>query len=70
MIRLDLKNYNTTLIDNEKKYQFYYQVKYEYFTGEEILPFSQNYLIDQIEFAYFPLVKLIGKQAKTVQDQG
>lgn len=42
MIRLDLKNYNTTLIDNEKKYQFYYQVKYEYFTGEEIFPSNQR----------------------------
>ena len=70
MIRLDMKNYNTTLIDNEKKYQFYYQVKYEYFTGEEILPFSQNNLTDQIEFTYFPLVKPIEKQAKTVQDRG
>ena len=32
--------------------------KYEYLTGEEILPFDQNPIIKQANFTYSPLEKL------------
>ena len=39
--------------------------KYEYLTGEEILPSNQ-----QAKFTYSPLGKAFEKQTKTIEDQG
>ena len=44
--------------------------KYEYLTGEEILPSNQQQLIQQAKFNYSPLAKAIEKQRKTIEDQG
>ena len=44
--------------------------KYEYFTGEEILPSNQQQIIQQAKFDYSPLGKAIEKQIKTIKDQG
>ena len=44
--------------------------KYEYLTGEEILPSNQQQLIQQAKFNYSPLGKAIEKQRKTTEDQG
>ena len=44
--------------------------KYEYLTGEEILPSNQQQIIQQAKFAYSPLGKALEKQAKTIKDQG
>ena len=44
--------------------------KYEYPTGEEILPSNQQQIIEQAKFTYFPLGKAFEKQAKTIKDQG
>ena len=44
--------------------------KYEYLTGEEILPPNQQQIIRQAKFNYFPLGKAIEKQIKTIKDQG
>ena len=44
--------------------------KYEYLTGEEILPSNQQQLIEQAKFTYSPLGKAFEKQIKTIQDQG
>ena len=44
--------------------------KYEYFTGEEILPSNQQQIIQQAKFNYSPLGKAIEKQRKTIEDQG
>ena len=43
--------------------------KYEYLTGEEILPSNQQQLIQQAKFNYSPLGKAIKKQRKTIEDQ-
>ena len=43
--------------------------KYEYLTGEEILPSNQQQIIQQAEFNYFPLGKAFEKQIKTIKDQ-
>ena len=38
--------------------------KYEYLTGEEILPSNQRQIIEQAKFAYSPLVKDFEKQTE------
>ena len=44
--------------------------KYEYLTGEEILPSNQKQIIEQGKFTYSPLRKAFEKQTKTIKDQG
>ena len=44
--------------------------KYEYLTGEEILPSNQQKIIQQAKFNYSPLGNAIEKQRKTIEDQG
>ena len=44
--------------------------KYEYLTGEEILPSNQQQIIQQAKFTYSPLGKALEKQRKTIEDQG
>ena len=44
--------------------------KYEFLTGEEILPLNQQQIIEQAKFTYSPLRKSFKKQIKTIEDQG
>ena len=44
--------------------------KYEYLTGEDILPSNQQQIIEQEKFTYSPLGKTFEKQIKTIEDQG
>ena len=44
--------------------------KYEYLTGEEILPSNQQRITQQAKFNYSPLGKIFEKQIKTIKDQG
>ena len=44
--------------------------KYEFFTGEEILPPDQGRVIEQAKLIYYPLGKAFEKQRKTIQEQG
>ena len=44
--------------------------KYEYLTGEEILPSDQTRTIEEAKFTYFPLGKALEKEIKTIEDQG
>ena len=44
--------------------------KYEYLTGEEILPSNQKQMIQQVKLTYSPLGKAFEKQTKTIEDQG
>ena len=41
--------------------------KYEYLTGEEILPSNQQQIIEQAKFTYSPFFE---EQIKTIEDQG
>ena len=43
--------------------------KYEYLTGEDILPSNQQQIIEQAKFTYSPLGKVFGKQIKTIKVQ-
>ena len=44
--------------------------KYEYLTGEDILPSSNQQIIKQARFTYSPLQKAFDKQINTIKDQG
>ena len=44
--------------------------KYEYLTGEDILPSNQQQIIEQTKFTYSPFGKAFEKQIKTIEDQG
>ena len=44
--------------------------KYEYLTGEEILPFNQKQMIQKAKFPYSPLGTAFEKQIKTIEDLG
>ena len=44
--------------------------KYEYLTGEDILPSNQQQIIEQARVTYSPLGKAFNKQIKTIEDQG
>ena len=44
--------------------------KYEYLTGEDILPANQQQIIEQTKFTYSPLGEAFEKQIKTIEDQG
>ena len=43
--------------------------KYEYLTGEDILPSNQQQIIEQAKFTYSPLGKAFEKQIRTIEDQ-
>ena len=43
--------------------------RYEYLTGEEILPSNQKQIIEQAKFTYSPLAEAFEKQIKKIEDQ-
>ena len=43
--------------------------KYEYLTGEKILPSNQQQITKQVKFTYSPLGKAFEKQTKTIENQ-
>ena len=61
------------LIEKQLKHQLYHPSgkihKYEYLTGEDILPSNQQQLIEKARFTYSPLGKAFEKQIKTTEDQ-
>ena len=74
MIRLKMKNYNIILTENREAAIISALLpgkidKYEYVTGEEILPSNQSRIIEQAKFTYFPFSKGFEKQIKTIEDQ-
>ena len=44
--------------------------KYEYLTGEEIIPSNQQQIIEQAKFTYSPSGEAFYKQTKITEDQG
>ena len=68
-----MKSYNIISIEKQRKCLLYHQVKlhkYEYITGEDILPSNQQQIIEQTKFTYSPLGKAFDKQIKTIDDEG
>ena len=74
MIKLEMKNYNMTLIEKQPKYQPYHQAKLMsmnvYLTGAEIIPSNQQKIIEQAKFTYSPLGKAFEKQIKKLKIKG
>ena len=68
MLRLEMKNLNMNDINREIA-QIPFSSgkieKYEYLSGEEILPSDQKRVIEQDKFTYSPLNKAFEKQIKT-----
>ena len=57
----------------QQKHQLYRPEKYdkyEYLTGDEILPSDQSRIIEQAKFTYSPLSKTFEKQVKNMEEQG
>ena len=57
----------------QQKHQLYRPEKYdkyEYLTGDEILPSDQSRIIEQAKFPYSPLSKTFEKQVKKIEEQG
>ena len=44
--------------------------KYEYLTGEDVLPSNQQQIIEQAKFTYSSLGNVFEKKPKTIEDQG
>ena len=44
--------------------------RYEYLTGQDILPYNQQQIIEQAKSTHSPLAKALEKQIKTIEDQG
>ena len=71
MIRLEIKNYDMILIGTQLSALSSSKLhKYEYLTGEDILPSNQQEIIEQARFTYSLLGKAFEKQMKTIEDQG
>ena len=77
MIRLEMKNCNTTLIEKLQKYQHYHRVKWininilqakEYYLSIKVSLY-QGRVIEQAKFTYFPLEKSFKKQITTIEVQ-
>ena len=61
MIRLEMKNYNTIKAAKLSALSSEKIDKYEYLTGEDILPSDQRRVIEQTKFTYSPLGKAFEK---------
>ena len=64
------KNYNMIYNREAAKISALSSGKYEYLTGEEILPSNQQQIIEQAKFTYSLLGKAFEKQIKRIEDQG
>ena len=61
MIRLEMKNTEAAKISTLSPGKVY---RYEYLTGEEILPSNQRQITEQVQFAYSLLGKAFEKQTE------
>ena len=43
--------------------------KYEYITGEDVIPSNKQQIVEQVKFSYSPLGKAFEKQTKIIEDQ-
>ena len=66
MIKLKTKNHYTIQKRDSKNINIIIQKtdKYEYLTGEEILPSDQSWITEQAKFTYSPLGKAFEKTSK------
>ena len=65
-----MKNYNMILTEKQQALLSNKIDKYEYSTGEEILPSDQSRIMEQAKFTQSTLGKAFEKQTKTIEGQG
>ena len=68
-----MKNQSIILTEKPQKYQHPSSGKidnYKCLIGEEILPSDQGRVIEEAKLTYSPLENVLGKQRKTIEDQG
>ena len=70
MIQLWMKNYNMKLKEKQHALLSNKIDKYEYSTGEEILPSDQSRIMERAKFTQSTLGKAFEKQTKTIEEQG
>ena len=71
MIRLEMKSYSMILIEKPISALLSGKIhKYEYLTGEDIVPSNQQQIIEQASFTYSYLGKAFEKQVNTIEEQG
>ena len=70
-ITINVKIRDETIKKKLQNHQHYHQLKliniYEYLTREEIMPYDQSRITEQVTFSYSPLEKTSGK--KTIKDK-
>ena len=66
-----MKKYNTILTEKQQISALSSEKidKYEFLTGEEVLPSDQSRIIEQAKFTYSPLGKVFEIQTKTIEEQ-
>ena len=66
-----MKKYNTILTEKQQISALSSEKidKYEFLTGEEVLPSNQSRIIEQAKFTYSPLGKVFEIQTKTIEEQ-
>ena len=69
MIRLEMKNYINIEAAKLSALSSGKIDKYEYLTGEKILPSNQQQIIEQAKFTYSPLGEAFEKQIKMIENQ-
>ena len=71
MLRLEMKNCNTTLRENAKISALSWGKfdKYGYFPDEEVLLQDQSIIIKKDTFTNYPLLKVFEKQTKKIENQ-
>ena len=72
MIRLEMKNFDMILTEEQQKFQHYHLEKLinKNFLQPKKSCFLKRQVIEQAKFTYSPLGKAFGKQTKTIQEQG
>ena len=67
-----MKNCNTILTEKQENISsIIWEIdKYEYLTGEEILPSDQKRVLVQAKFSYSPLGTALKEGTKTIEEQG
>lgn len=70
MIKLETKSYINRVGAKISALSLGIIDKYEYLTGDKLLPPQQHRIIQEAKFSYSPLRKTFEKQTKTIENHG
>ena len=69
MIRLEKKNVNAILIEKQRKYHHYCQVKLIYMNTFQVKKYYHLIKLELAKFTYLALCKAFGKKMKTIEQR-